>query len=98
MAIPAPSRAVFIAKYPEFKDVTAATVDAKLAEAARRTSATLFKSTDEATDACCLRAAILVTKTPEGRQLRLVSDEQAFVWESEWYRLIRGAGMGNRVY
>ncbi len=98
MAVVAPSAAAFVAAYPHFAKAPGALVDSCLAQAARRTSAWLFKDSAETNDAVFLKAAVLLTKHPGARKLELVSDEQAFVWGQELYELQRSAGMGVRVF
>ncbi len=98
MPAPVPNRSQFLARYPEFsKAEPASLVDAKLAEAARRTNGNIY-TPDQATDAVCLKAAVLLTKSPQARALKLVSDEQAFVWSQELYELQRAATMGMRIF
>lgn len=98
MAVIAPSAAAFVAAYPHFAKAPLELTNSCLAQAARRTSATLFKDEAETNDAVMLKAAVLMTKHPGARKLELVSDEQAFVWGQELYELQRSAGMGLRVF
>ena len=50
MAVVAPSAAAFVAAYPHFAKAPGALVDSCLAQAARRTSAWLFKDSAAVTD------------------------------------------------
>jgi hypothetical protein len=97
MSAPVPSVPTFLESYPEFSKATMALLQRKLAEAARRTNAAVFTS-DEAVDAVCLKAAVLLTLSPEARKLKLVSDDQAFIWGNQLYELQRSATMGMRVF
>lgn len=98
MAVLAPTAASFLVAYPHFAKAPLALVDSCLAQAARRTSATLFKDEAETNDAVFLKTAVLLTKHPGARKLELVSDEQAYIWGQELYELIRSAGTGLRVF
>ena len=97
MATTPPPRATFLESYPEFSKAPAALVDRKLREASSRT-ASEFYTTDQEIDAVCLKAAVLLAKSPDARKMKLVSDEQAFVWAGELRDLQRSAGMGDRCY
>ncbi len=72
-------------------------METHLAMAARRTNGNIYTA-DQMTDAVGLRAAITLTKAPQARALKLVSDEQAFVWGQELYELQRSATMGMRIF
>jgi hypothetical protein len=98
MAVTAPSNTAFVEAYPHFSKAPAALVTSCLAQAARRTSAWLFKDEAETTDAVMLKAAVLLTKHPGARKLELVDDSQAFVWGQELLELQRSAGTGLRVF
>jgi hypothetical protein len=95
MPVPAPTSSEFLESYPEFSKAPAALLTRKLAEAARRTSSTIY-TPEQQMDAVCLKAAVLMTKSPEARKMKLVTDDQAFVWGQELYELQRGATMGLR--
>lgn len=97
MAVPAPTPAQFLESYPEFSKAPMALLTRKLAEAAARTSGSIY-TTDQQLQAVCLKAAVLLTKSPESRKMKLVSDDMAFVWASELYSLQRGATMGIRTF
>lgn len=97
MAVPVPPASELLSRYPEFSKASLSLVNAKLGEAARRTSAFIY-TPEQQTDAVCLKAAVLLTKSPEARAMRLVDDAQAFVWSEELYQLQRSASMGNRVF
>lgn len=98
MAAPVPTNQQFLDRYPEFSKASSALVTTWIAAAARRTSANLFEDGEQTTDAVCLKAAVLLTKSPQARALKLVSDEQAYVWANELYELQRSAGMGLRIF
>jgi hypothetical protein len=97
MAVSAPSNAVFLDRFPEFAKAPAALVTTWVAAAARRTSSNIYTA-DQEVDAVCLKAAVLLTKSPQARALKLVGDEQGFVWAQELYELQRSATMGIRVF
>jgi hypothetical protein len=98
MAVSAPTSAYFLESYPEFSKAPADLVTRKLAEASRRTSANVFAPGSEQDDAVCLRAAVLLTLSPYSRKMKLVSDEQAFLWANQLFELQRAATMGIRVF
>jgi hypothetical protein len=93
-----PANATFLVDYPEFSKAPESLVTSKLAQAGRRTNAEVFADAETANDALCLRAAILLYKSPYSRKAKLVSDEQGFVWAQELYELQRSATMGLRVF
>ncbi len=95
---PVPAVGPFLEAFSEFNKAPLVLVEAKLVQAARRTNAEVYADDATAIDACYLRAAILLTKSPHARKLRLVDDEQAFVWASELFELQRGATQGMRVF
>lgn len=94
----APSNATFIAEYPEFSGAPAALVTRKLAQAARRTNADVYQSTDLATDAVMFSAAILLLRSPYGMKMRSEDPEQFLTWEYELKKLQRAATIGLRVF
>lgn len=97
MAIsPVPPAAGLIASYPEFAKAPLSLVTAKLNEAARRTSSTIYKP-EEAVDAVYLKAAVLLATSPEARKLQLVDEEAALVYAAQLYELQRSASMGRRL-
>lgn len=94
----APTRAAFLAEYPEFNTATAALIDAKLAAAARRTNADVYQTEDLATDAVMLRAAVLLMRSPFGKRMRQDNPDQVFTWEYELRMMQKAATMGLRVF
>jgi len=97
MATPAPSVSTFLLSYPEFAKAPSGLVALKLAEAARRTNSAVY-GLEQAQDALMLRAAVLLSTSPNARALKLVSDEQAMMWEVQLYEMQRTAAMGLRVF
>lgn len=96
---PVPSRATFLASFPEFNGVQPATlIDTKLALAAARTNADVFESEDLAAEACMLRAAVLLLSSPAGAKMRSENGDQAFAWEFSLRQMQRSATMGKRVF
>ena len=91
-----PTRATFLASYPEFNGAPAALIDARLAEAARRTNAGIFQTEDLAADAVMLRCACLLLASPYGAKLRSEAPDQVFAWEYQLRALQRSATMGLR--
>ena len=94
----APSNAEFLVMYPEFAGAPTALLTGKIAQAARRTNADVYQSTDLATDAVMLRAAILLLRSPQGRKMRADTPEQFVVWEYELREAQRSATLGIRVF
>jgi hypothetical protein len=93
-----PTNAAFLVAYPEFSKAPSALVTSCLARAGRRTVASVFADTDTANDACMLKAAILLFRSPMARELKAVSDESAFGWAAELYEMQRSATMGVRTF
>lgn len=96
MAVPVPPVAAFLVSYPEFAKASLALVNAKLAEAARRTSEKIYKP-EEAVDAVYLKAAVLLATSPEARKLQLVDESAAIIYAAQLYELQRSASMGRRL-
>ncbi len=95
-----PSNASFLASYPEFNSIGASQatlITVKLTEAARRTNANVFQSTDLAADAVCMRAAILLLASPFGMMMRSEDPEAVFALEWKLRGLQRSATIGLRV-
>ena len=92
------SRATFLERYPEFNGTSTTLIDAKLAEADRRTNDALFQTTETAEDATMLRAATLLLRSPAGKLMRQANPDQVFTWEYELRMLQRSATMGLRVF
>ena len=92
------TRAAFLERYPEFNGTAAALIDAKLAEADRRTNDSMFQTTELAEDATMLRAATLILRSPAGKLMRQANPDQVFTWEYELRLLQRSATMGVRVF
>jgi hypothetical protein len=94
------TRTEFLERYPEFNTATAsaALIDAKLAEADRRTNDAVFPTAELAKDATMLRAATLLLRSPLGKQMRQTNPDQVFTWEYELRMLQRSATMGLRVF
>lgn len=95
MAVTAPTRADFLARIPEFTKAPAALVDRCLLVAAARTRAGIY-TTESEREAVCLKAAILLAKTSEGRAMKLA--DEPFIWQGELYELQRSATMGERCF
>jgi hypothetical protein len=98
MATPVPPNATFVAQFPEFTTAPASLLTAHLTAAARRTNAEVFSSPELAEQAVLLRAVINLVKSPFARQMKLVSDDQVFLWHQELRELQRSATMGLRVF
>lgn len=98
MAASVPTAADFVDSYPEFDGSDVDLVNAKLAEAARRTNDTLYATSALITDAVMLRAAILLLLSPQGRKLRLASPDQIGAWEYQLFQMQRTATAGIRVF
>lgn len=94
----APSSATFLASYPEFNGTPVALINVKLAEAARRTNADIFQTTDLANDAVMLRAAVLLLASPHGHKLRSEKPDQVAAWYWQLKELQGSATMGLRVF
>lgn len=94
----APSRATFLANFPEYNGAPGELIDLKLAAAARRTNADIFQSDDLVADAVMLRAAVMLIASPYGHALRSAKPDQVFAWEFELRQLQRSATMGLRVF
>ncbi len=93
-----PSNSTFLAAYPEFMGADAALVTAKLTEAAARTNENVYQSAALAQYAVMLSAAILLTRSPYGRQMRTENPDQYIVWEYELRKAQRAATIGLRVF
>lgn len=93
-----PSAATLYASYPEFSGADADLVNAKLAEAARRTNATVYGTAALAQDAVLLRAAELLILSPYGREMRSENPDQWLAWQVVLRKLQREATMGLRVF
>ncbi len=93
-----PSNAVFLESYPEFNKAPSALLTRKLLEASRRTNDSVYADDATAVDACCLKAAVLMTLSPQARAMKLVDDTQAMIWAQQLYELQRSATMGTRVF
>jgi len=91
-----PTRATFLVNYPEFNKASADLVDAKLAEAAYQVRSEVFPSAQVVEYQVMLEAAVLLMKSPYGRQMRLEAAEQFMVWEEELKRRRRRAVIGLR--
>jgi hypothetical protein len=98
MAATVPSAASFLVNFPEFSKAPLALVNAKLAEAARRTHPLIYVDDTTAQDAVFLRAAVLLSLSPYARQMKLVDDTAAMVWSAQLYEMQRSATMGLRVF
>jgi hypothetical protein len=98
MAANVPSAAEFAARYPSFGQAPLALVEQKLEEAARWTNESLYTDAATEADAVCMKAAVLLSITPEARKLQLVDDAQAKVWGRQLFRLQRAATMGLRTF
>lgn len=96
-----PSRAAFLAAYPDYNALGVAGgvfIDAKLAEAARSTDATVFQSAELTQDAVLLRAAVLLLASPKGLEMRKRMPDQAAAWEWRLRAMQRTATMGRRAF
>jgi hypothetical protein len=91
-----PSRADFLIRFPEYNGADTDLIDARLAEAARRTNADIFQTAALAEDAVFLRAACLMLASPHGVKLRALAPDQVFAWEYTLRGLQRAATMGLR--
>lgn len=91
-----PARATFLVNYPEFNKASGDLVDAKLAEAAYQVRSDVFSSAQAVEYQVMLEAAVLLMKSPYGRQMRLEAAEQFMVWEDELKRRRRRAVIGLR--
>ncbi len=97
---PAPSVAVLVARYPEFGEVPAEYTDLvqlALDEAARDTNADVYPTSQQAIDACLLKAAKFLCDSPYARKMRL-SDLSGARYEIALYKKQRAATMGRRVF
>lgn len=86
--------------YPDFNALgvaAGALIDAKLAEAARSTDASVFQSAELAQDAVFLRTAVLLLASPKGLEMRKRMPDQAAAWEWRLRSMQRTATMGKRV-
>jgi hypothetical protein len=79
--------AAFRTSFPEFAATLDATVEAKLAEAARRVDARVFG--DKESDAVGYLAAHLIATAPGGQHARLEGDSTQTTYGLEWMRLCR---------
>lgn len=89
-----PSVAAFKAAYPAFGNAPDALVQAKLDEAALRTSTAAWGTGDLHTMGVSLRAADLLAKTPEGRRMRLVQNDGKSIFHDDLRALVRRVAMG----
>lgn len=93
-----PTNADFIAQFPEFTSAPAALVTSALAKAARRTNADVYQTAELAADACMLKAATLLLRSPFGLKLRQANPNQKFTWEFELRDMQRSATIGLRCF
>lgn len=99
MATAVPTSATFLLHFPEYSRIpTAGLVETKLAEAARRTNGDVYPSAEATELAVLYRAALLLALSPDARKMRLVTDEQAYVWKGQLKELQVASTMGLRVF
>ena len=91
------SRAAFLASFPEFSEVDAATIDARLAEAWRRIDPTVWGAL--ADDGHGQLTAHLLANSPLGNAAKLSAkgDAPKTVYEGEYRRLQRTVTAGIRT-
>lgn len=94
MAVPIPLFATFAANFPEYAGFQAL-AEAKLAEAASRTSVRLGSQSEYA---CMLLAAILLWKSPYAREIRKVTPELEPAWRKELTEIRAAKVCGLRVF
>ena len=90
--MPTPSVADFKNAYPAFTHAPPDLVQAKLDEAAARTSIASWG--DLHTMGVSLRAADLLAKTPEGRRMRLVSADGKSIFHDDLQTLVKRVAVG----
>jgi hypothetical protein len=86
------SLSTFRTAYPEFAGVPDATVEGKLADAARSCNEAIFGPRFD--EAVGLLAAHKVALAPGGQHARLESDKADTTYRQEWLRLARMCGGG----
>lgn len=97
-ATPAPTRAVFLGRHPEFAGAPEAQVNQALTDAARRVNSDVYQTADLAELAACYRAAITLCRSPIGRKMRTENPDQVFTWEYELSQLQTSAAFGLRCF
>lgn len=98
MAATVPTRAYFLARFPEFVGVEDAFLDTVLADAAETVNPDVFQSSTREQRAVCLHAAINLCRSPKGRKMRNEDPAQVYQWEFELNRLNASATVGLRVF
>lgn len=91
------TRATFVAAFPEFELTDAAVVDAKLAEASRRISPSVWGKWED--DGHGQLTAHLLANSPMGNTAKLEpngGDGPKTIYEGEFNRLVRMVGAGLR--
>jgi hypothetical protein len=89
------TRAAFLVRHPEFADAEAALVEAKLAEAERRTPSRVWGDLED--DGIASLAAHLLAISPNGQMARLVNKDGTTTYGTLRDELVETVGGSHRI-